>query len=367
MPDTKALLAAFAVCFGSLTVNADVLQADAGQNLRDTYLYLEEIEKGMEGNRFQDCRYDNLLSLASQCGFIDRDYLTPEVFVRHVELTEAVSERFYANPRLTPKEIQNYLLPLRQRSESTMNINWREMLHQHFSVLVPQEATLKQAVAIVSAWVDGNLTLIGESRSYLLPKRGDLDPVTVLMGKRGKEIDLTIFTSAALRTLGIATRLVWCPTLRDEQGGKLWLEYLSEDRTWQPWIHSHRSEANPRDAFLADYKGKFVVVKAEPFSPLEVTESYLPTCRILVSADEKREVSLMLIGERGLEPTKAIQRKTENGESIFTVAEGRYVLATSLNEKKVALMSFTTTQMESGKELRMGADGPRISIRRPNY
>ena len=61
----------------------------------------------------------------------------------------------------------------------------------------------------VFQWMTGHLVLTGSKSAYRLPMRGDLDPLTVLKGGRGSEIDLTIFGVAALRSCGVAARLVW--------------------------------------------------------------------------------------------------------------------------------------------------------------
>jgi hypothetical protein len=116
--------------------------------------------------------------------------------------------------------------------------------------------------------------------TYVLPYRGDLDPLTTWRGGFGDEIDVSILTCAILRSVGIPSRLVYTPAIRNARGGKVWLEFMDEQKQWIPWVPTLASLLKTKDhkaALQVLMKDKGGIIFANPADPEEITESYLPT------------------------------------------------------------------------------------------
>ena len=330
------------------------------------YEFLEAVETTTGQEAFDGIRYDNAMHLALRLGPIDRFSLTPEVFVRHIRLTETVEKRFYQKRPLSDDEMKNYLLPLRIRYEHTSKPDWRAVLSKEFEPLVSKATTTEEAAAAITGWMRGNLTVLGSPTTYWMPMRGDLDPLTVLRGKCGSEIDQAIFGVAALRTVGVAARLVWSPVLRGEIGGKCWLEYLNDEHEWIPWVPSIQEPGNHRELLAKQFGEKLVFILANPEAPVDITRDYVKTVEIRMSKESANlRMTVLVLGKEGLVPAFGVEESEFDSAWVFHAGRGPLFLAFSLGKVEQSLLRVVTGKDESVLEIEFKGGKPVIASRSP--
>ena len=233
------------------------------------YRYLDQVEKDVGDDVFSATSDALTLQLALTLGKLDKDHLTSSGFIQHVQQVEKAKDRYYRRRKLTNEEVTDYLLPYRIRYEHTSKPEWLTKLAQHFAPITATATTADEAAKAVLTWIPTHVKLLDSASSYPLPSRGDLDPLTVLKGGYGSEVDCAIFGVAALRSAGIAARFVWAHTLRGATGGKAWLEYLSEAGQWIPWVPSYAAASD----HLAEIRTRigahilFVMARPEEWGP----------------------------------------------------------------------------------------------------
>jgi transglutaminase-like putative cysteine protease len=329
------------------------------------YEYLETVEAATGQEAFDGIRYDNAMHLAMRLGPIDRFSMTPEVFVRHIRLTEAVENRFYQKQSLNDEEVKNYLLPLRIRYEHTSKPDWRAELSKEFAPLVTKAATTRDAATAVMGWIHKNLALTGSASTYRMPMRGDLDPLTVLGGKRGSEIDLTIFGVAALRTVGVAARLVWSPMMGGEIGGKCWLEYLNEEHEWMAWVPSIKEAGDHRASLVKQYGKKFVFILANPEAPVQITGTYVSTVEVRMSRElSDQKMSVLVLGKEGLVPGFGVEENEFDSASTFQMGRGPAFLAFSSAKLDRSLLRVVPSSDEAVLEIEFKDGKPTVRVER---
>lgn len=305
----------------------------------ETYAYLEKVESSVGTERFEALPYDYALSLAQTFGMIDRTDVAPEVFAAHVMKVRELERRFYKEQPLSGEEMKAWILPHRLRYEIRTKADWLPPLAERFGPVTDGAKSAEEAAERIVAWLAANLELMQPTESYLLPLRGDLDPMTVLEGGRGTEVDVAMCGVAALRSAGVAARLVWAPALRGETGGKMWLEYLREDREWTPWVPSLGTAKNHAAEIRQRLSEKIVYVLARPESPLEVTEKYAETVEITFhSTQEKVDIGIMVFGKTGLLPARGMEIENAKSGRVASVGRGTVIIAASFNNRAFALL-----------------------------
>jgi hypothetical protein len=304
-----------------------------------TYQYLGELEEKLGGKAWDSLQSEYLLPLAETMGPIDRANLSAEDFASHLLNVKRVKDRYYCKHPLTLDQVKADLLPLRIRYENTSNPRWMSVLGDHFADLTKDRKTADDAARVIFGWVGKNLTMTEGGTPYRLSIRGDLDPITVLKGRRGREIDLSIFTVAALRASGIAARLVWAPWLRGEDGGRVWAEYLSEKGVWIGWMPSLSGVVDHPAEIRMRLAGKAAFVMARPEQPMEITENYCDTGKVLVEASQADiQVSIMILGANGLVPARGLQSSNGANERDVMIGKGIIFVCASFWNEKYALL-----------------------------
>lgn len=305
--------------------------------------YLEEIEEQVGQEVYESVAMDRVMKLAGTMGPIDRDLVSAEQFIAHLQHLAAVEKRFYKGEPLPKETVEAFLMPLRIRYELTSRSDWQLRLSEKFQEVTKESETADDCAERILSWVASELVLTGEKGAYRLPMRGDLDPLTVLRGGRGSEIDLAIFGVAALRANGVAARIVWAPSLRGEIGGKVWVEYFSEDGSWVTWVPSYGAPADHRTRLRQELGGKVAMVMAAPDNPIEVTGEYVETVQIRIqAAQEETEVALMILGKEGLMPVRGSGTEYAKNEREAVVGSGMLILAS----KSPRLSSFALLPIE---------------------
>lgn len=325
------------------------------------YAYVDSIETALGTPVFESLPYDRVLRLAATMGLIDREAVSPNAFLLHLQHVGTVENRFYREEPLTDQDVQAYLMPLRIRYEASSRPEWRQRLAVQFKVIATPATTADACACGVLGWVAKNLRLTNLNVAYRLPIRGDLDPLTVLKGGRGTEIDLAIFGVAALRSCGVLARLVWAPALRNEVGGKIWLEYRSEHGAWVPWVPSFGAPTEHRARIRRELGAKIALVMASPDAPVEITGDYVETVKVQIRAGDSTEVALMMIGSDGLMPIRGTSLEYAQNERIAKVGKGPLIVAsTSHGRRNFSLLPIDMPA--TTREITILADDGGLSI-----
>ena len=303
------------------------------------YRYLDEVEKVIGTEAFEAVPYELALQLALTLGNIDKFNLDAGGFVAHVREVCRAEQRYYKERPLGNDMVVPYVLPLRIRCESTSKPAWFAILAAHFQPLTAQATNADEAARLVLDWMATELELSDPAFSYKLVSRGELDPLTVLKGGRGNELDLAVFGVAALRASGVAARFVWAPALRGEVGGKAWLEYYGEKGKWLPWVPSFGKRANHAAVLREAMGGKIVFVMARPEAPVEITDSYAETLEIAFDTPPRDvELALMIVGSRELMPALGdLAAQIRNGRKI-RLGKGPAIIGASFGNRTFALL-----------------------------
>lgn len=327
------------------------------------YKYLDEVEGKVGMEEFEKVPYSQAFAVALPLGRIDHWYLTPQTFMSHVKQTQVARSRFYREQPLTDEEVKNDLLALRIRYESTANADWMERIAKQCG-FTAKAKTADEAAAMLFDWMRDHLQLTGSALGYKLPLRGDLDPITVLKDGRGSEIDLAICGVALLRASGVVSRIVYAPALRGETGGKVWLEYMGENRVWQPWVPSFGKAPDHLAEIRRRFGGKIVQVMARPEAPQEITERYVDTALLeFKTGGGEVEISLLVFGREGL--MMAAGNEVEDTKKLrsLRVGKGLVVASASFGNRSFALLPIEIPQ--ASKRLVIIADGSDLRIEAP--
>jgi len=311
---------------------------DTAGDKQVAYEYLDQVEKDVGYEAFAATPEALTLQLALTLGKLDKVHLTSKGFIQHLHQVATARDRFYQQRKLTTEDVVAYLLPYRIRYEHTSKPEWLTTLARQFVPLTTTATTADEAAKAILAWIPAHVKLLDPALSYPLPIRGDLDPLTVLKGGYGNELDCAIFGVAALRASGVAARFVWAPALRGERGGKAWLEYLSENTgDWLPWVPSYGAVEDHAAELKAQIGSKILFVMARPEAPLEVTGSYTETVEIIIhSSDESLAVQLLTVGRDQL--LSARGNEITRNERQATIGVGSVVIAASFGMRSFALL-----------------------------
>ncbi|QUE51913.1 transglutaminase domain-containing protein [Luteolibacter ambystomatis] len=295
------------------------------------YEFLDKVETAVGIKEFETVPYERAKHLAESLGNLDRLSLPPRVFLDHLKTVESGKSRFYRQQPLAPEQVDDYLLPMRLRYEHASHQEWMVELAGKFRPLVKEGTGVDEAAVLITRWISDHLKVIGPTRAYRIPVCGDLDPMTVLRGKAGTETDLSIFAVAAFRSLGIPARLTWAPALRNEDGGKVWIEYLRENGEWAAWAPSCGSTCDGGKALRAELNGKLVFVLTNPEAPLDVTGAYAPMVELrFESAQQDTTACILVPGSTGLAPAGGLESDgIKPGHGIRFARGASYLAVTS--------------------------------------
>lgn len=237
--------------------------------------YLQQVVETAGAEALDKYPRGDVLYLAGTLGQMDRPSIPADVFIGHLEVATSVRNRFY--PDIPQESYRQYILALRIRSEFTSHSGWSRRLNAELMQLIGEGTDITKAANLVFAWVRGKVKLDGETRTYQLNLKGDLDPLTTLRGGRGNEIDIAILAVASLRSVGIASRIVYAPVIANEKGGKVWVEYR-DSKEWVPWVPSAPS-APPVESAKAwltrEFRGEWAYILANPEQPVNITGTYV--------------------------------------------------------------------------------------------
>lgn len=329
------------------------------------YQYLDDIEEAVGTQAFESVPYERVLQLARTMGSMDREAMTPGAFITHLKHLGSVEKKFYRKKPLTEENVLAYLLPLRIRYEATSRPEWPARLAEHFKAVTSSATTADRCATDILRWVAKTLVLTGRKTAYRLPMRGDLDPLTVLKGGRGTEIDLAIFGVAALRSCGVAARLIWAPALRNEVGGKVWLEYRSESGAWVPWVPEYGAAAGHLTRMRQALGQKIVLVMASPDAPVEITGDYVETVQIHIqTGQENTEVAFMVVGSEGLMPIRGTALEYARNERGAVVGKGPLIVA-SISANRLAYALLPMEMPASTRVITILADDGNLSVQPP--
>ncbi|MDR1192432.1 MAG: transglutaminase-like domain-containing protein [Verrucomicrobiales bacterium] len=244
--------------------------------------YVDELKKYLGQAEPDDNFNRDAAYLVRTFSRTDKLNIPPDVVIKHIQLSQSVKNKYYSF--IPYQAYQEYLLALRIRYERTAHSNWRQVLHEILNPLVKDAADIDQTANIVFQWLRKEVRLEDEGNTYPIGTKGDLDPLTTLKGKAGTEIDLAILGVAALRSVGIASRIVMAPAIANEKGGKIWLEYRSKE-DWKPWVPSAPADSNHLTWLQKQFGKNFSAVVSNAKTPQNITPRYTETFPIWFCPD----------------------------------------------------------------------------------
>ena len=303
------------------------------------YAYLEKVEASVGTEMFGELGYDHAFYLAQRMGPIDLYNVSDEAFVEHIMLAEEVGERFYREKALETEEFNRYLLPLRIRSELTTRPQWRRVLKETLDPLVADCDKAEDAVQKLIPWMAGKVKCEGDLPAYRLSKRGDLDPIKVLEEGKGGETDLAIFGVAVFRSVGVAARIVWTPTLDGMIGGKVWVEYRKEDASWDCWVPSLGAAEDQGRTLRKLLNGRAALVLTHPEAPFELTSDYLETIELAFGPGcEGWEKAVMAQGTLGIDPIYDPERGYGLPEGVIKIGRAPLLVALTRQDERYLVL-----------------------------
>lgn len=320
------------------TSPAEYHDASAGDR-ENIYRYLDRVQVETDPDTFASSNFDHALHLAQGMGLLDLSNVRPADFANHLQHVSRSEKRFYKQAPLKPEEVKKWLLPLRIRYEIRTSGAWMPPLSEKFSAIVADADSAGTAAGKILDWMSDNLEVTGNRPSNPLPSRGDLDPLTVIKGGRGTEVDIAVCAVASLRSVGIASRIVWTPALRGGNGGKLWMEYLTESRTWEPWVPSFGGKKDHKSELRRLFGQDIAAVMAEPESPCDITGSYVDTMRVTFDAtDGNVGITLLVTGSTELLPVFGNDAEPGGVRDTYTIGRGAFLVAASFSNRRFALL-----------------------------
>jgi len=359
-PNTRLFLAVSVMLLAAPVASAYYDDTVGDREL--AYGFLDDVEAEVGHEAFAATPEALTLRLALTLGKLDKEHLTPAAFIRHVQHAGKAGERFYKGRKLSTDEVAAYLLPYRIRYEHTSKPLWLTTLAEHFAPITEKATTADEAAGAVLAWIPAHVKLFEPALSYPLPIRGDLDPLTVLKGGYGSEVDCAIFGVAALRSCGVAARFVWAPALRGGVGGKAWLEYLGETGQWIPWVPSFGDAPDHAAEIRKRIGASIVCVMARPEEPVEITGSYVETMRVEILARQENVVVQLMVA--GSERLLAAHGNEIIGSGLgYNVGKGALIVAATFSNRSFALLPVECPP--GGNAVFVVAEAGKLSIREP--
>lgn len=298
----RVVRAAFTtMCFlFCVTVQGQFCDGSAGNSAED---YLQRVTEKLGDSALDKIPRGEAIYLAGTFSRSDRVVVSPEVFIEHLVEAIKMRNRFYEN--IPEESFRDMILAVRIRAEFTSRAGWRKRLNTELAPLIGDETDVTKAANTVLAWVRTKVKLTGDSRTYALNLKGDLDPLTTLRGGRGTETDIAILAVACLRSVGIAARIVYAPVIANENGGKIWMEYRNR-KEWLPWVPSLPDAPNVKIALNNAFAGRWAYIIANPEHPINITASYTSTTPLWLCPNpltvEKFEATAMVFCNGRLQP-----------------------------------------------------------------
>lgn len=189
----------------------DVLQGSKG-NWEELARALREV--GPEGR-------ETMAMLISDLGAPDRFFATGSLLMEHVEYVSTVGERVrYPVPGSQEEVFRTELLSPRIGTEWIEP--WRKALYERFYPLVKDARRPEEAARILNRWTAEHMEIHPAWQA-----RWSQTPVMTLRGKGGDEASIAVFTVAALRSVGIPSRMASVDFLGDTVGGAVWVEFFN--------------------------------------------------------------------------------------------------------------------------------------------
>jgi hypothetical protein len=344
----KALLLFFFTAI--FPVQLSTLKGQYYDSTRDSSAasFVDSVAQSVGPLKFRDVPRTYAFPLARTLGEIDRNSITPDAFVSHVIEAAQVRTRFY--PEINSVNFNTYLLPFRIRAEDCSNVGWRKTLRDTLEPQILGVATPAEAAAKVLAWCKKRIHLIQEDRCYRLGLKGDMDPLSTLKSGYASEVDLSIFAIAALRSVGVASRLVTAPAIAGEMGGKVWIEYRTQ-KGWTAWVPSAPDGVDGKQYLLQQFGGRFGLILANPPEPINITASYVPVAHLEVTLNnlnpqERPGWNLLVAGKDQLYPITGRNIYVQMSDSL-DVGSGSYVLVAG-DHTICGVKSITLKAGESG-------------------
>jgi len=188
---------------------------DAAGNYKELTFAIRKVDK----EKREDCVW-----LILNMPHLDRLAITSQILVEHIDYAYRSLKVFkYEVPKDLFKEFN-----LTYRISEEPVSAYRKILFEKFFPLVKDETNPSDAAKTVNEWIKDNITLREkEFFGEVLP------PLLILKGKKGTEEEISILTTAILKSIGIPSRRAKVRYFGGQKGGASWVEIYEKGR-WLP-------------------------------------------------------------------------------------------------------------------------------------
>lgn len=296
---------------------------DAGTN----YEQLADAIYNTDGNQREAAIW-----LIKNMPHLDRLEMKTEILLEHIDYAYRTQNYFqYSVPDTL---FRNYILTYRIAQESVQA--WRKALFEYFSPMVSEAKTPADAAAIINQWIETELT----PHEYEF-FGGQQPPLFTMKTKSGTESEISILTTAILKSIGIPSRNARIAYFAREEGGADWVEIFSEGK-WLPLYPLDSQNFGNFHKFEEDASDNVTVVATtSAFERNLVTENYTDTgkieFRISAHGQPKKNFghfSVNVFNRGALRPLDDLWTYTDTtGTFICTVGNGQYVVETGIRSK----------------------------------
>ncbi|MBN2542805.1 hypothetical protein JXI42_08035 [bacterium] len=296
---------------------------DAGSNWKELAEFVKNLPKE---------RRDDGVWLLQRMPHLDRLVATNEILAEHVDYAYKIKS---TAPYDIPDSLfRDYILTYRISSESVEA--YRKPLYDRFYTMFNGIDDAKDVSKSINKWVADNIS-IGEHEFF-----GEIQtPLLTLKRREGTESEISILTTAMLKTFGIPSRNAYVRYLLNEASGDSWVEVFC-DGEWLPLYPLHPEYFANFNKFEEDNeKNITIVITHGGFERNEVTNSYSKTGFVKLSfldqdkpAKKFEHFSLAVYSDGTYFPLDDVGAEADtNGEFIAELGDGNYWVQTGVRDK----------------------------------
>ncbi|MFP4458997.1 MAG: transglutaminase-like domain-containing protein [Candidatus Zixiibacteriota bacterium] len=214
---------------------------------------------------------------------------------------------------------------------------WRGKLFDYFWPLVEEAQSPREIAKIINLWVADSISK-GEHNIF----GGIQAPDMTLSRRKGTNREIALFTTAALKALGIPSRSVIMRAQGQRPGGKRWVEFLDSGE-WIPLYYNNPEKLADKAFIEEDFPQNATnIVARSAFQYNNITEDYTDIGYIRaeffiddIPAPEFSDFSLQVVNFGALTPLDFLDTKSDsNGICMISVGDGQYYITAGTRDTK---------------------------------
>ncbi|MBN1151489.1 transglutaminase domain-containing protein [candidate division WOR-3 bacterium] len=256
-------------------------------------------------------------NLHSSCGFLDSMAVSDTLFLKYL-----LDYRIYFEP---PS-------------------NYKPLLNDIFRGLAEASKNPAETAVAIDEWAD--LSIISDSTRLLSPGRSVMK---IFTERTASNIERSIFLAAAMRSLGIPSRLAFLPAGTLSKQPYSWLEFYS-DGGWLPF-YPDNPDMTGNFGYVDEKHGVSIVYSYSANGTEERTAAYANSPKTVfltgsLVSENDAEFSVSAICSGTLKPLDFLDFKTDSSGGIFfSIGEGDYYFVTGARDEdgsaQVDIFGFT--------------------------